>query len=99
MSDISSFAKIYEIDDLFNLEFISDTENAVAWDANYLRGFASEKRSVDVNNLKEVVALQCGDIARYQAKVNLTAQYTRGVRWDREHLGIKGTKWKAKILP
>lgn len=30
VNDISSFAKIYEIDDLFNLEFISDTENAVA---------------------------------------------------------------------
>ena len=76
-----------------------DTENAVAWDANYLRSFASEKRSVNVDNLKEIVALQTGDIARYRAKHETAAEYDRGIRWDKEHLGIKGTKWKAAYLP
>ena len=75
-----------------------DTENAVAWDANYLRGFSSEKRSVNVNDLKEIVALQTGDIARRKAK-ETTTQYDRGVCWIKEHLGIKGTKWKAAYLP
>ena len=76
-----------------------DTENAVAWDANYLRGFVSEKRNVNVDNLKEVVALQTGDIARNRAKYETASEYDRGIRWDREHLGIKGTKWKAAYLP
>ena len=76
-----------------------DTENAVAWDANYLRGFASEKRNTNVDNLKEIVALQTGDIARNRAKTETAAQYDRGIRWDKEHLGIKGTKWKAAYLP
>ncbi len=75
-----------------------DTENAAAWDANYLRGFSSEKRNVSVNSLKEVVALQSGDIGRRKAK-ETTVQYDRGVRWEKEHLGIKGTKWKSAYLP
>ncbi len=75
-----------------------DTENAEAWDANYLRGFASERRNVDINSLKEIVALQSGDIARAKAR-ELTKEYDRGVRWEKEHLGIKGTKWKAAYLP
>lgn len=75
-----------------------DTENATLWDANYLRGFSSEKRNVDVDSLKEIVALQTGDIGRRKAK-ELTTKYDRGVRWTKEHLGIKGTKWKAAYLP
>ncbi len=76
-----------------------DTENAVVWDANYLRGFASEKRNVNVDNLKEVVALQIGDIARNRAKNETASEYDLGIRWEHEHLGIKGTKWKAAYLP
>ena len=75
-----------------------DTENAVAWDANYLRGFASERRNTDIDSLKEVVALQSGDIARMKAR-SLIENYDRGVRWEREHLGIKGTRWKTAYLP
>ena len=75
-----------------------DTENAAAWNAKYLRGFSSEKRNVDVNKLKEITALQVGDIARRKAK-ELTTKYDRGIRWTKEHLGIKGTKWKAAYLP
>ena len=75
-----------------------DTENAVVWNANYLRGFASEKRTVNINNLKEIVALQSGDIARKKARES-AADYDRGIHWEHEHLGIKGTKWKAAYLP
>jgi len=75
-----------------------DTENAVVWNANYLRGFASEKRTVNIDSLKEIVALQSGDIARKKARES-AAQYDRGIHWEHEHLGIKGTKWKAAYLP
>ena len=45
-----------------------DTENAVAWDARYLRGFASEKRDTNVKALAPIVQTQVMDIARYQAR-------------------------------
>ena len=75
-----------------------DTENAVAWNANYLRGFASERRSVDTNSLKEVVALQAGDMARRAIKTN-SPGYDRGIHWEHEHLKVNGSKWKAAYLP
>ena len=75
-----------------------DTENAVAWDANFLRGYASEKRDVNLRAVKEIVALQCGDIGRRKAH-EATVEYDRGVHWNRDHLGIKGTKWRSAYLP
>ena len=75
-----------------------DTENAVAWNADYLRGFASERRNVDTNSLKEVVALQAGDVARRAIRES-SPQYDRGVHWEHEHLKVNGSKWKAAYLP
>lgn len=75
-----------------------DTENAVAWNADYLRGYASERRTVDTNSLKEVVALQAGDMARRKIKTD-SPQYDRGIHWEKEHLKVNGSKWKAAYLP
>ncbi len=75
-----------------------DTENAVAWNADYLRGYASERRSVDTDSLKEVVALQTGDVARRYIK-EAAPQYDRGTHWENEHLKVNGSKWKAAYLP
>ena len=75
-----------------------DTEKAVAWNPNYLRGFSSEKRDTNIDDLKEPVALQCGDIGRQSAK-ETTEQYDRGVHWTKDHISMKGVSWKAAYLP
>lgn len=75
-----------------------DTENAVSWNANYLRGFSSERRDTNINDLKELVALQSGDIARMRMK-EMNEQYDRGLRWQKENLSVKGVNWKAAYLP
>jgi len=75
-----------------------DMKNAVAWNPNYLKGFSSEKRDTNIDNVKELVALQSGDIARRAAKKS-ASQYDRGIRWSKEHLSIKGVHWKAAYLP
>ena len=75
-----------------------DAENCVEWNPNLLRGFRSEKRDVNTSNLKEMVALQCGDVARKKAKETI-AQYDRGVCWMKEHLSVKGAKWKTAYFP
>ncbi|MBP5634289.1 hypothetical protein J6X09_01160, partial [Candidatus Saccharibacteria bacterium] len=75
-----------------------DTENAVAWNADYLRGYASERRNVDTDSLKEVVALQTGDVARRYIK-EAAPQYDRGTHGENEHLKVNGSKWKAAYLP
>ena len=75
-----------------------DTENAVAWDARYLRGYASEKRNTDVKNLTPLVKEQVKDIARYQVRSTMDF-YDRGVVWNSEQLQVRGSNWKAAYLP
>jgi hypothetical protein len=75
-----------------------DTENCVAWDANYLKGYASEKRDTNTEDLKPVVLQQAKDIARYKANESLTF-YDRGVSWQDEAMNVAGTSWSAAYLP
>lgn len=75
-----------------------DTENCVAWNANYLRGFTSEKRDVNIKSVENVVDTQCNDIARYAA-IDTIQKYDRGVHWDIANHKIKGREWKAAYLP
>jgi hypothetical protein len=75
-----------------------DIENSVRWDSNYLRGFASEKRDTNIENLKRTVNMKAKDVARHQANGTVGA-YDRGVRWDRDLLDIKGEQWKAAYFP
>lgn len=75
-----------------------DTENCVKWDANYIKGYTSEKRDINVEELKKLVELQSKDIARFAANDTLT-KYDRGVRWESENLEIKGQQWKSAYLP
>ncbi|MCL2402859.1 MAG: TFIIB-type zinc ribbon-containing protein [Coriobacteriia bacterium] len=75
-----------------------DTENCVAWNANYLKGYASEKRDANVDQLKGLVETKAKDVNRHQANTTLTA-YNRGVKWAQEQFSIKGQQWKAAYLP
>ena len=75
-----------------------DVENIVKYNANYLRGFTSEKRDTSVDDIKELVDTQAKDIARFAANDTLK-KYDRGVKWDNEDFNIKGQQWKAAYLP
>lgn len=75
-----------------------DTENAVAWNPNYLHGFASERRDTNVDDLADQLKLQVGDIARYKVKESME-YYNRGAKWTTEEIEAKGSKWKAAYLP
>lgn len=75
-----------------------DTENAVKWDANYLKGYSSEKRDTNVEQLKGIVKTESMNIARRKA-VSTIGYYDRGVSWENEKMDIKGQQWKAAYLP
>ncbi len=76
-----------------------DIENCVDFDANYLRGFSSEKRNVDVDDIKEIVEIQSSDIARWNANSLIKKYKNRGVRWEDENLEVVGQSWHAVYLP
>ena len=75
-----------------------DVENTVAWNANYLKGYTSEKRDMNIQQLKPMVDAQAKDIARFAANDTLK-YYDRGVKWTRDELNIKGERWCAAHFP
>lgn len=75
-----------------------DTDNCVKYNANYLKGYTSEKRDTNIDELKTLVGRQSKDIARFSANDTLR-QYDRGVRWSNEEFDVKGSQWKAAYLP
>ena len=75
-----------------------DIENCVKYDSNYLKGYTSEKRDVNVDDLKGLVEIQSKDIARYSC-LETIKNYDRGVSWNQENLNIKGQQWQAAYLP
>jgi DNA-directed RNA polymerase subunit RPC12/RpoP len=75
-----------------------DTKNAVVWNADYLRGFTSERRDQNVEELRPRVEDELMSIARAQVEPSL-GRFDRGVRWEQEHLDVAGTRWVAMYLP
>lgn len=75
-----------------------DIENCVRYNANYLKGYTSERRDTNVEELKELVDRQSKDIARIATNDTLK-QYDRGVAWQQEQFEVKGQQWKAAYLP
>ena len=75
-----------------------DTKNAVKWNASYLVGYTSEKRDRDVQHLMPRLHEQMLSIARAQMQPSVR-RYDRGVRWERERMDLKGTRWVAMYLP
>lgn len=75
-----------------------DVENSVKYNANYLKGYTSEKRDTNVDQLRTIVDTEAKDIARFTANETLK-EYDRGVAWSNEQLNVKGQQWKAAYLP
>ena len=75
-----------------------DTEKCVKYEANYLVGFSSEKRNVNINNIEDKVDKEVKDITRHTLNQEIEF-YDRGVRWDEENLEIKGKQWISAYLP
>jgi len=76
-----------------------DMDNCVKWDANFMKGFSSQKRNVNVSDLRDVSIVKTKDIARHQILTTINQYSERGVRWNSERLDIKGKQWKAAYLP
>lgn len=87
-----------ETNNIINAVMPFDTESCIKYDSNYLRGYTSEKRDTNIDDLKETVYSQAKDIAKISAKDTLD-DYDRGVRWDYENFKSKGDLWKTAYLP
>lgn len=75
-----------------------DIENCVKYDSNYLTGYTSERRDVNIEQLRNLVQNEARDIAKFAANDTLS-NYDRGVSWKDENVVIKGKQWKSAYLP
>lgn len=75
-----------------------DTENCVTFESNYLVGYTSEKRDVNISNLKDKTDAEVKDVIRASLN-NSIKKYNRGVNWKKEEVDTKGTQWIAAYLP
>lgn len=75
-----------------------DTENCVKYNANYLKGYTSERRDTNIEQLQSLLETQAKDVARYAANETLK-EYDRGVCWSSQKFDIVGEQWKAAYLP
>lgn len=75
-----------------------DTKNAVQWNANYLAGYTSEKRDLNVEQVKPHLRDQLLSIGRSEVRASLR-RFDRGVRWEQEKVDVAGTRWVAMYLP
>lgn len=75
-----------------------DTENCVKYNSNYLKGYTSERRNTNIEQLKDIVNIQSKDVARFSANSTIK-EYNRGVSWSNEQFDIKGQQWQAAYLP
>lgn len=75
-----------------------DTENCIQYKSNYLIGYTSERRDVNIDDIEEKVNKQLKDVARFAAKEDAKF-YDRGIKWEYENLKIHGSQWLAAYLP
>lgn len=74
-----------------------DTDEAVAWDPRYLKGYSCEKRDINIDELKTHLDYQIIEIAKAEASKKIK-EYTNCIPsvYDIEYVG---RKWKTAYFP
>ena len=75
-----------------------DTNNCVKYKGNYLSGYSSEKRNLNISNIEDKVNKELIDVTRH-ALNDKVKFYDRGVKWEEENLEFKGKQWISAYLP
>lgn len=98
-SNIQVGAKQANTNNIINSIMPFDTKNAISFKSTYMAGFNSERRDMDVETIAPRVKDQFMSIARHLATEAGPEYDKRGVRWDKEHIEVKGTRWVSLYLP
>ena len=75
-----------------------DTENCVGYQGNYLVGYTSERRDINIDDIEEKVQKQLKDITKFAANETAT-NYDRGIKWTTQDFRLVGSQWLSAYLP
>ncbi|MBP5678977.1 MAG: TFIIB-type zinc ribbon-containing protein [Bacilli bacterium] len=87
-----------QTNNIINAVMPFDTENCIEYHSNYLVGYTSERRDVNVDDLNDKVRRQLKDVAKFSMHEDMKF-YDRGVHWDSQYFNVMGTQWLAAYLP
>ncbi|WP_336629277.1 MULTISPECIES: TFIIB-type zinc ribbon-containing protein [unclassified Microbacterium] len=97
-ADKRDFEASRNTNNIINAIMPFDTKNAVRYDANYLSGFTSQRRDLDLTTLFAPAQEQAEDIGRFRA-AETVGFYDRGVRWEQQDIHVVGDRWISAYLP
>lgn len=88
----------HESNNIINAIMPFDMNHAVLYDANYLAGFSSERRDMNIAGLTPLVETQTKDVTRNLANETVK-YYDRGVHWRSQDVDLQGQRWLSAYLP
>lgn len=75
-----------------------DTENCIPFKANYLIGYTTEKRDMNISELEDKISIQVKDICRLAINKDLKF-FDRGIKWEKEIVKNVGDSYLSALLP
>lgn len=75
-----------------------DTDNCVKFESNYLIGYTSEKRDINIDEVNNKVQQEIKDIAKATISESVKT-YNCGVQWKKEDIKVEGSQWMSAYLP
>ena len=75
-----------------------DIEKAIPYNGNYMKGFTSDKRNINVAETQSVVDSQIEDIACRHARLE-AEKYDAGIVWNEKDVEKEGIVWRTAYLP
>ena len=88
----------FKTNNIINSIMPFDTENCVKFESNYLVGYTSEKRDVNISDIKDKSDAEIKDVIRASLNDSIK-KYNRGVCWKNEVVETLGSQWIAAYLP
>jgi len=98
-SDIEIGTKQTNTNNIINSILPFETKKAIPYKSAFMAGFNSERRDLNIDSMEPMVKDQFMSIARSLATEASPQYEERGVRWEQEHIDIKGTRWVTAYLP
>lgn len=98
-SNIQVGTKQENTNNIINSILPFDTKQAIPYKSAFMAGFNSQRRDLNVDAMAPTVKHQFQSIARALATEAGSEYEQRGIRWDQEHIDVKGTRWVSVYLP
>jgi len=94
----SNNKNVIKTNNIINSIMPFDTNNCIKYESNYLIGYTSEKRNININEVSNEVEEMKKDIIN--SLVNDTAnKYNKGIKWNKSEIHEEGSQWMAAYLP